>query len=271
LALTLLLAATKTFEWERGGNILAPKRKEPDYEPDDGPLTNDQIDQIRKMANNDLPTGKVINKESLFEEPELEPVPTKKEQILAGLDSMWNRARGLVTKDSEADHAPIEELAIDDHVEDDYLDPVEKEARRKWKEANPGETIKHHRRMFEIGLINKLPWMHPDYYPNLGLVADNAPTGATGEVKGFGAEFPSNPTKGDMFLRIDQLPSALYKFNGIIWIEVDKALSDQHAYNDAYIDYLISKISTGEYDPDLLSDAERASIEQRLSTNPLGA
>jgi hypothetical protein len=42
-------------------------------------------------------------------------------------------------------------------------------------------------------------------------------------------------------------------------------LSDQHAYDVAYIDHLISKISTGEYDPDLLSDAERTSIEQRLS------
>jgi hypothetical protein len=62
------------------------------------------------------------------------------------------------------------------------------------------------------------------------------------------------------------LPSVLYKFNGIQWIEVDKALSDQHAYDDAYIDHLIAKISTGEYDPDLLSDAERDSIEHRLNS-----
>jgi hypothetical protein len=67
-----------------------------------------------------------------------------------------------------------------------------------------------------------------------------------------------------MFLRVDQLPSVLYKFNGSQWIEVDKNQSDQHAYNNSYIDHLIEKISTGEYDPDLLSDAERDSIEQRL-------
>jgi hypothetical protein len=90
--------------------------------------------------------------------------------------------------------------------------------------------------MFEAGIIDKLPWMHTDYYPSLGLVADNAPTGATGEVKGFGTVFPSNPIKGNMFLRVDQLPSALYKFNGVNWIEVDKELSDQHAYDDAYIE-----------------------------------
>ena len=67
-----------------------------------------------------------------------------------------------------------------------------------------------------------------------------------------------------MYLRVDQIPSRLYKFNGRGWIEVDKGLSDQHAYDDAYIDHLISKIESGEYDPDLLSDAERDSIERRL-------
>ena len=103
---------------------------------------------------------------------------------------------------------------------------------------------------------------------DLGLTADNAPTATTGEMRGFGTSFPANATKGDMFLRVDQLPSALYKFNGNLWIEVDKALTDQHAYDDAYIDHLIEKISTGEYDPDLLSDAERDSIEKRLSNNP---
>jgi hypothetical protein len=65
-------------------------------------------------------------------------------------------------------------------------------------------------------------------------------------------------------LRVDQIPSVLYKFNGRNWIEVDKSLTDQHAYDEAYIDHLISKIESGEYDPDLLSDAERDSIERRL-------
>jgi hypothetical protein len=73
-----------------------------------------------------------------------------------------------------------------------------------------------------------------------------------------------------MFLRVDQLPSALYKFNGNRWIEVDKALTDSHAYDAAYIDHLISKIESGEYDLDLLSDAERDSIERRLNNTPRG-
>jgi hypothetical protein len=159
-----------------------------------------------------------------------------------------------------------EVVADDDH---DKIDAAEKEARRAWKEAHPDETIKKHRQMHESGQIDDLPWMHPDYHPglqnNLGLQADNAPTGTAGEVKGFGTQFPATPKKGDMFLRVDQYPSRLYKFNGVNCIETDKALSDQHAYDEAYIDHLIEKIDSGEYDPDLLSDAEKISIEQRLS------
>jgi hypothetical protein len=99
---------------------------------------------------------------------------------------------------------------------------------------------------------------------NLGLSADNAPASAAGEMRGFGTSFPVNAGKGDMFLRVDRLPSALYKFNGTNWIEVDKTLSNQYLYDEAYIDHLIEKISTGEYDPELLSDAEQESIQKRL-------
>ena len=98
----------------------------------------------------------------------------------------------------------------------------------------------------------------------LGLEPDNVINKITGEVRGFGTQFPIDPNKGDMFLRVDRLPSQLYKFNGTNWIEVDKTLTDNHAYDQAYIDHLISKIESGEFDPELLSDAERHSIEQRL-------
>jgi hypothetical protein len=105
----------------------------------------------------------------------------------------------------------------------------------------------------------------------LGLQADNVPGGVQGEMRGFGTSFPESADKGDMFLRVDQLPSILYKFNGTRWIEVDKGLSDQYVYDDAYIDHLIDKIDSGEYDPELLSDAERDSIERRLGDNPRSA
>jgi len=215
----------------------------------------------------------------------------KKKTVLSSLDAMWNRATSAFKKDSEAEHAPLETaipkqdntgtavneyqdilstedavLGVSDDDEED-ITPAEKEARRAWKLANPNETIKKHRLLHNAGFINELPWNHPDYQDQLGLVADNSPVGSQGEVKGFGTQFPTNPVKGNMFLRVDQLPTALYKFNGNIWIEVDKELSDQHAYDTAYIDHLIAKIGSGEYDPDLLSDAEREQIENKLQNN----
>ena len=243
LALTLLLAATKALEWERGINIFAPKRRD-----EDEPTFTSPIDNLEPVVDREDPP---------LDDPEIiTPTPAKKEQILSGVDSMWNRAKNLIKRDSEAEHAPIEELVINDG------DAAEKEARRAWKAAYPTDTIHRQERLLENGVIDKLPWQPEP------LQADNEPGGVQGEVQGFGTQFPNNAKKGDMFLRVDRLPSTLYKFNGANWIEVDKALSDNYAYDAAYIDHLISKIGSGEYDPDLLSDAERDHIETKLRSDP---
>ena len=42
------------------------------YEPDDGALTDEQVELIRKMVKDELPTGKVITKSSLFPDTEEE-------------------------------------------------------------------------------------------------------------------------------------------------------------------------------------------------------
>jgi len=150
--------------------------------------------------------------------------------------------------------------AVDE--EDDHphsADVYVKEAERRWKAEDPARTLKTQRILYESGQIDQLPWMEPPYYTR--LVPDDMEVKET--KSGFGISFPTAPNKGDTYLRVDRLPSALYKFNGSNWIEVDKMSS--YIYDDAYIDHLIAKISSGEYDPDLLSDAERDQIEQRLN------
>jgi hypothetical protein len=282
LALTLLLAATKSIEWERGVNIMSPtaRRKPENYPNDDDPEVKKFFDKLKEKAQAMdrgiyealTPQEQKLAQEVVWEEdnpnpyqdikPDAnhwydhidEPEPIKKQTVLSGLESMWSRAKKLVVKDSESEHAPLEQKT-NAEIEGDEQ---EKEARRRWKEANPNDTIHHQEKLHSAGKISRLPWHESD------LVADNHPLGYRGEVKGFGTSFPKDPNKGDMFLRVDHLPSVLYKYNGANWIEVDKTLSDQHAYDDAYIDHLIEKISTGEYDPDLLSDAERDRIEERL-------
>jgi len=80
----------------------------------------------------------------------------------------------------------------------------------------------------------------------------------------MGDVWPPYPHKGDIFIKITSLPTNLYKFNDDIWIQVDKKQNDLYYYYDEYIDHLISKISSGEYDPELLTDQERSQIETKL-------
>ena len=95
------------------------------------------------------------------------------------------------------------------------------------------------------------------------LVADNADSAMANAS--FGTKFPDRSNKGDLFLRVDYLPSKLFKWNGNKWIEVDKTLTDSYTYNDQYLQHLISRLEKGEYDIDDLSDNERSQIDDFLN------
>jgi hypothetical protein len=258
LALTLLLAATKALEWERGINIFVPKKKE--EEP---------------PVNTDEP---VFEREEIpLEEPE--PVPKPEPEPVPAPEPVH----------------PLAHIEIPEIHPDDQLHLL---AKRLFMSGIPHIDEREYHAQHQAGDIDRLPWHDIEHINNLpisdgerkqlidrfinnpppapltpkfveidpmSLQPDNVPAGNAGEVKGFGTGFPTNANKGDMFLRVDRLPSILYKFNGTNWIAVDKLLSDNYAYDDAYIDYLINKIDSGEYDPDLLSDAERESIALRLN------
>jgi hypothetical protein len=106
--------------------------------------------------------------------------------------------------------------------------------------------------------------------PNLALTeldADNVPTSSVSSTAGFGTKFPTNPQKGDMFLRVDMLPNKLFKWNGQKWIEIAKTTTDRYAYEEEYIQYLLQKIRTREYTMDDLSPVERDQVVSRMSYN----
>jgi hypothetical protein len=271
LALTLLLAATKAFEWEHSIDLFNSKKKkedEPEYEADDGRVSDDQIDQINKSmqeARRDQHTH--IPVEDYYRAMVVDPadnVPLAQDPMIqTGNTASDPSSPGwMFTSPTSAKWAfpgAAEEITTPDTENN-----TNRTAKRAWKLAHPGDTMKRYEKLYHAGAIDQLPWERPEYQDQLRLEADNVPMGPTGEVRGFGSKFPTDVEKGDMFLRVDQLPSALYKFNGVNWIQVDKDLSDNYAYDDAYIDHLINKIDSGEYDPELLSNAERDHIEQRL-------
>jgi hypothetical protein len=126
-------------------------------------------------------------------------------------------------------------------------DEIDKEAIRRWKMDHPDDTIKSQRNKLARGYIDRLPWHDPKYTHS-----------------SFGSQFPANPGRGDTFVKTDRMPPQLYKFNGDEWIIIDKNSTDNYTYDTAYIDHLIDKITTGEYEPDLLSDIEREQVAERL-------
>ena len=81
---------------------------------------------------------------------------------------------------------------------------------------------------------------------------------------GFGADFPANPLRGDLFLRTDFKPTRLFKWNDIKWIEVNKAATNAYIYNDAYIQFLAEKLGSGEYTIDDLTDSELMQIQNMI-------
>jgi hypothetical protein len=54
------------------------------------------------------------------------------------------------------------------------------------------------------------------------------------------------------------------RFNGSIWIEVDKTLTDNYLHNEEYIKFLVDSIAEGSYDIDDLGVRERSQIEEYL-------
>jgi len=247
LAIMMVLAATESLKWERSGLQGASFRRTDSDDPVQESVTEEKKAERQftwPLSSMHWPFPKQEN---------TEPQPVENDQHTHIPVETYYASTPESTQ-------PEKELAQDpminpiNEIDDENETPEIKEAMRRWKEANPNDTLKHQRALLEQGKIKELPW--------LKLVADNELPRAT--ESGFGTRFPDNPVKGDVFVRVDQLPSVLYKFNGKDWIQVDKSLTDNYTYDTAYINHLIEKISSGELDIDLLSDSEREQITQQL-------
>lgn len=262
LALVLILAATQTIEWERS------------------PKTAQTMDRVNEHKEDDE-AERAAEANKLIAEIEPDPVqPTfftgqwspervgpglvPKEEPTLDLEELKKKAQELFP-DVQLGPDPTAPLPVPDLDipvleneetwaqrvidEQDEHDPEVRAAKSLWKELNPNDTLKHQRALYDRGEIDELPWME--------LIKRKPKSG-------FGLHFPSDPTKGDTFVKVDKLPTVLYKFNGSEWIPVDKESNDVYTYDDAYIQHLIDKISSGEYDSELLSEGEREMIAQHL-------
>lgn len=234
LAIMMLLASTESLKWEKQRLLDLLKLPKPEPEPNWQQRTDELLDIFK-----DQPT-------------DLDPEPVQEKSILEQhpyLTQGFAHFKNLAPQVYKPEPNNIEEP--DDNIDEEH--PSVKAAMAQWKLANPNDTLKNQRAMFERGEISELPWM--------ALVRHELPPETNSD---FGTEFPAKPSKGDSFVRVDSLPNRVYKFNGNRWIEVDKTQTDNYTYNEAYLDHLIAKIDSGEYDIDLLSINEQEQIAQRL-------
>ena len=270
LAIALVLAANASRDWdkekdEEGDSPLGnetpstPAVTEPEYEPDDGPLTDDQIKQITAMAGtpkhpiNCYMCGTVLMnapgiglfcpnkncdvKDGPFEEPEERPKSLLEQHPYLSKPFVSFDVKPMVSTKEES-------------VEETITKVVVKSDEKPYTELEGGYV------MFEDKHYQKdaLKSLRPDIFM---LTADSQRTISTN----FGIKFPDDANKGDVFVRVDSLPNRVYKYDSRKWIEVQKDQSDTYLYNQKYIKYLVEKIEKGEYDLDLLSDSEKEQIE----------
>lgn len=172
LAVILLLASQYSFQWFRKQDEEEPlpapivptptdAQNEPKYEQDDGPLTEDQIEQIKERVN-PHPVGWMYPKHANIQDYKIEDADDEDFDVVA-------HART---------HVPEEEIDIVEEVGLEQWNKMieeaereldkEKEAKRVWKENNPDDTLKHQEKLKEAGLIEELPWKDDSMYDRPG-------------------------------------------------------------------------------------------------------
>ena len=264
LALCLILASNKQLEWARedhatkleppSQSTAAAEEPVPDYDPDNGPLTEHELEQIRIIAAN-----AAVNQ---LEPPEpvaevIEPEVTPDTVQTAELDQQPVSAVADVDESSK-DEQPISEDTSLNAVTQSTAEPLPVDVFNTPVRRGADYAVRYRGKVYNLDAFTKL---HPD----LSIQADNQKTNVTAGQCGFGDAFPAAPAKGDMFIRTDYLPEQLYKWNGSKWIEIDKNSTDSYTYNQAYIQHLIAKLEAGEYEIEDLSAAEQSQVEQQIN------
>jgi hypothetical protein len=254
LALILILAAEQTIVWAREDktkrkdwhqewvpNSENPWHNEPDYEPDDGPLTDAQIDEINQQAN-----VRVVSTSSTLFDTEEEFFAHGKE-IAQELDAQQDRLSNDYASTQTYLHKPWTWFKNND-VEGGWVPGQE-----------PVDEIPT-----DIPVLEGEEMWAQEAIDSAEHGTDDEPT-PTETVATFGTAFPTTPNRGDLFLKVDQLPNRQYKWNGRKWIELDQKAVDRYMGNDEYLQFLLEMVRVREYHLDDLSSVERDYVIDNLT------
>jgi hypothetical protein len=201
LAVLMLLASQMTWSWRKENaegdspqglvvDIVSPEptvtesSNDPAYEQDDGALTDEQIEQIKELAKEDLPKGEIVAKDQLF--PEAWPFPGYHE-------TNTNNPIDF----PKTDPAPVETV-------DSTMPVADIDAWNKMIEAAEAEVAKEKESTLQERLATGETYIDADG-KEINLTE--------------GTEFPLNPSKGMKFTRMDFNPPRECMFDGAQWID----------------------------------------------------
>lgn len=163
LAVILLLASQYSFQWFRKqeedseADAIEPVSKETEREPEEETA---KTEPFLPAASSFWPFPAAIHPQESVNTTE----PTHTEKIVEPIETQPTALGGDIT-------AP-EEIYDEDDDFDDENDSFEvKEAKKSWKHDHPADSLKRHRRLFEQGRIDRLPWedylkAEPDFTEN---------------------------------------------------------------------------------------------------------
>jgi hypothetical protein len=267
LAIMMVLAATESLQWHRSGMVARLRNGQPiqqtsaeNIEDKDERYERKLINFVDGMAQSGR--GLVQRVQSRFQrkEPVPQPVPQTAEPAAA------EPAAPGPAESVQPNDDPVRENDLP--VANAVPDSTTQEVISDKEEIKPKvvETVEPDRLDSDYITYNGKLWrrealmaMHPELWNAKLRLTDQDPANVR-----FGVEWPKFANKGDQFLRVDYLPTKLFKYNGRQWIEIDKNSTDTYSYDNDYINYLIEKISSGEYDPELLSEGEKAQLADVL-------
>jgi hypothetical protein len=280
LAVLLLIASQYTFEQRKKENPSLEK-PEPPEDPDPQPLggfegfdtvpfgMDDNIEKDYELMKEDIDSTEL---ESGFDFTKIQPSIDEVRNAF----NEWEESQKLLDAASVEKNQVVEPVPEPISKDPTFLRQIEetKQAFKEYYGDNPQDTpdisqgVTYQKVEDSEYLVGPDGSIHQNAlkmaHPELFLAKDSEGRQAS---TNFGTIFPSIAMKGDIFVRVDQMPNRVYKFEGKSWIEIDKATTDSYTFDEEYIEYIISQIKSGEYDIDLLSDSERIQVETYLTKN----
>jgi len=185
LAVILLLASQYSFQWFR-------KAREEE---------EDDLKEVKEWFEQGKERARQLDEEAAEQEP-----TTKAEPFIPAASPLWpfpvQEPTWKMTTVEEP--TPEAEEEFDDHGEIDDGDTDEvKAAKTAWKHDHPNDSLKRHRRLFESGSIDKLPW--ESYLPEKTINPNEA------------AEEAAKWAEEQLQKTVEE--SEVTKKDGIVWME----------------------------------------------------